>query len=334
MPLWGRFRISFDSWKMMSLDNHVLEESSEIGEVNVETSEWKPINGCIPEDYDEENLKIAFIDGVRRTENIVYLEDPNSASVVEGAFVSIGAGAMVLSYGKVNSLEDSLKKSVVKRYFLLRDNVDISQPTIVFLTQTGKLEFKVDRAKKELSPYVNELMANLELWVAQQVYKAKMADLMITDGTLHYVAKAKNLPFIGYVKKHRKIYLYPEHIKVLQELKVGQRTPIILIHSQPTMDSQNKSFDKYTWYVKLNENEGITSVARLEVPAELGLEEAVKLANLTAYLMPKFASAEFNDKRAPQNLIPIKYLENYLRRRLGSQSLIRRLIAQRIMERV
>jgi len=333
MPLWGRFRISFDSWRLMSLDNHVLEESSEIGDVKVETGDWKPIDGSIPEDYNEENLRIAFIDGVRRTENIVYLEDPSGTSVVEGAFVSIGAGAMVLSYGRVNSLEDSFKKYVVKRYFLLRDNVEISQPTIVFITETGKLEFKVERAKRELSPYVNDLMSDLELWVAQQVYRARMADLMITDGTLHHVAKAQKLPFIGYVKKHRKIYLYPEHIRVLQELKVGQRTPIVLIHSQPTMDSQNKSFDKFTWYVKLNKNEGITSVARLEVPADLGIEEAVKLANLSAYLIPKFASVEFNDKRAPQNLIPIKYLENYLRRRLGSQSLIRRLIAQRIMER-
>jgi len=329
MPSWGRFKVSFDSWKLLSLDNHVLEESTEIGDVNIETDFWKPIKGYIPDKYKKENLRIAFVDGVRRTENVVYIEDTYNPVVVEGAFVSIGAGALVLTYGRVNSLEESLRKYKVERYFLLRDNLDVGQPFLRLRTQAGVLEFKVEKANKELSPYVNELMANLELDIAQAVYSGKLADIMITDGTLHYVAKVKRLPFVGYVKKHRKLYVYPEHIEILRQLKVGERTPLVLIHSQPTIDGKNTShLDKFTWYVKLRDGEGISSIARLEVPADIGVEEAIEIANLTTYLVPKFASTEFNDKRAPQNLIPIKYLESFLRRRLGSQSLIRRLIVQ------
>ncbi len=329
MPLWGRFRISFDSWSLISLDNHVLEEAQEIGDVNVETDSWKPIKG-----KEIKDIRIGFVDGVRRTENIVYLEDPNDMTVVEGAFVSIGAGALVLDLGRINSFEEALKNAQIKRYFLLRDKIEIGTPTIKFVVGKGEIRFKVDTANKELSPYVNDLMADLEMQVSETIYMSKEVDLLITDGTLHSKAKVKSLPFVGYIKKHRKIYLYPEHIEVLRKLKVGERTPIVLIHSQPTTEGKGlEQFDKFTWYIKLNDSEGLSSIARLEVPANLGIERTIEIANITATLIPKFASTEFNERRAPHNLLPIKYLENYLRRRLGSQSLIRRLIAEYMLRR-
>ncbi len=177
-------------------------------------------------------------------------------------------------------------------------------------------------------------MATLETFVAEKVWRNGEAEIPTTDGTLHFNVKRKGLPFIGYIKKHKKVYLYPEYYEVLRKLKVGQRTPIVLIHSQPTTEENGRTdkFDKFTWYIKLNEGEGISRLARLEVPAEIGIEKAIELADISAYLIPKFASVEFNDKRAPQNLIPIRYLENYLRRHLGSQSLIRKLIAEKMLK--
>lgn len=329
MPLWGRFRVSFDSWRFMNLDNHLIEESEEIGDVKVETDHWRPIDG-----KPVKRMKIGFIDGVRRTENMVYVEDPEEMLVVEGAFVSVGAGAITLEFGRLNTLEEAFKRTIVKRYFLLRENINSAQPKLRFITSAGTIEFEVKHTKKELSPFVNDLMANLEALVAESVYKEGEAELLITDGTLHFNVKRKGLPFIGYVKKHKRIYLYPEHYEVLRKLKVGQRTPLVLIHSQPTTEENGKTdkFDKLTWYVKLSEGEGISSVARLEVPAEIGVEKAIELADLSAYIVPKFASVEFSDKRAPQNLIPIRYLENYLRRHLGCQSLIRKLIAEKMLK--
>lgn len=329
MPLWGRFRVSFDSWRLMNLDNHLIEESEEIGDVKVETDHWRPIDG-----KPVKRMKIGFIDGVRRTENMVYVEDPEEMLVVEGAFVSVGAGAITLEFGRLNTLEEAFKRTIVKRYFLLRENINSAQPKLRFITSAGTIEFEVKHTKKELSPFVNDLMANLEALVAESVYKEGEAELLITDGTLHFNVKRKGLPFIGYVKKHKRIYLYPEHYEVLRKLKVGQRTPLVLIHSQPTTEENGKTdkFDKLTWYVKLSEGEGISSVARLEVPAEIGVEKAIELADLSAYIVPKFASVEFSDRRAPQNLIPIRYLENYLRRHLGCQSLIRKLIAEKMLK--
>jgi len=329
MPLWGRFRVSFDSWRLMNLDNHLIEESEEIGDVKVETDHWRPIDG-----KPVKRMKIGFIDGVRRTENMVYVEDPEEMLVVEGAFVSVGAGAITLEFGRLNTLEEAFKRAIVKRYFLLRENINSAKPKLRFITSAGTIEFEVKHTKKELSPFVNDLMANLEALVAESVYKEGEAELLITDGTLHFNVKRKGLPFIGYVKKHKRIYLYPEHYEVLRKLKVGQRTPLVLIHSQPTTEENGRTdkFDKFTWYVKLSEGEGINSVARLEVPAEIGVEKAIELADLSAYIVPKFASVEFSDRRAPQNLIPIRYLENYLRRHLGCQSLIRKLIAEKMLK--
>jgi hypothetical protein len=155
---------------------------------------------------------------------------------------------------------------------------------------------------------------------------------MITDGTVHYSAKVKSLPFVGYVKKHRRRYIPSDRTYILRELKVGERTPIVRLHSQPTMEGKGaKSFDKFTWYVRISEDEGISGIARLEVSAGVGLNRAKEYADMTAYIIPKFASEEFTDRRAPHNLMPIKYLENALRRRLGSQALIRRILVKELL---
>jgi hypothetical protein len=48
------------------------------------------------------------------------------------------------------------------------------------------------------------------------------------------------------------------------------------------------------------------------------------LADTTAKLLPRFASSEHKDPRAPQNLYPIGALERELRRRLGDPHLLYR----------
>ena len=50
--------------------------------------------------------------------------------------------------------------------------------------------------------------------------------------------------------------------------------------------------------------------------------DAVALANVTAAVLPRFASEPHKDTRAPQNLYPIGGLERELRHRLGDQALL------------
>jgi Uncharacterized protein conserved in bacteria len=95
------------------------------------------------------------------------------------------------------------------------------------------------------------------------------------------------------------------------------------VHSQRKIEEQAK-LDKYTWYVKLAEGEGIGTLARLEAFGNLPKEKVKELADLTAGVLPMFASAPFQDPRSPQNLLPIKVLENTLRKHLGAPDIARK----------
>ena len=64
-------------------------------------------------------------------------------------------------------------------------------------------------------------------------------------------------------------------------------------------------------------------MVRVECP-DVGLGDAVELAELSQAVLPRFASVEHKDPRAPQNLYPIGGLERLLRRRLGDRLLLER----------
>ncbi len=322
MPLLEGYRFSFDPWRYREVEEEVFEESEEIEDVYIETDLWKPIEGTPCPDAD-----VVFVDGVRRTENLINIEK-EEGDITQGAFVSLGAGALHMKIGRLNTAPESFKNLSVRRYLFIRDDIGLVGRTLTFDLGMSKVSFSVDRAKGEISPYVNEVMKRLESVVAEATYKEIKPALMITDGTVHYNAKVKDLPFVGYVKKQRKLYLPQDKVGILRDLGVGERTPLVRIHPQSAEDSGN--LDKFTWYVRISEHEGLGGIARLEVSAGIGLERAKELANMSAWIIPKFASTEISDSRAPHNLLPIKHLENVLRRHLGSQLIIRRLIQREL----
>jgi hypothetical protein len=63
---------------------------------------------------------------------------------------------------------------------------------------------------------------------------------------------------------------------------------------------------------------------RCEIAADAPIDEAIRLADTVAAILPRFASEPHKDPRAPQNLYPIAGLERTLRRRLGDPSLMER----------
>ncbi|MFN3598414.1 MAG: DNA double-strand break repair nuclease NurA, partial [Aquificaceae bacterium] len=111
-----------------------------------------------------------------------------------------------------------------------------------------------------------------------------------------------------------------KHMDILYQLKPGQRSPIVKVHYQQRQEEKEK-VDKLTWYIKLSDQEGFHGIARIET---FPREDIKKIADISAYLLPLFASQPFQDRRAPQNLLPIGKLEKTLRHYLGSYSLIRR----------
>jgi hypothetical protein len=125
---------------------------------------------------------------------------------------------------------------------------------------------------------------------------------------------------VGLIKRQSRAYLPPDRSGILAELISGARTPLFRIHHQ--------RLERYAWYLRIAAGRDIdgvmTGIVRLEVSSRLGVEDAVELADLTASLLPRFASRIGRDPRAPQNLYPVGRLETVLRHRLGDSTLMRR----------
>jgi hypothetical protein len=126
------------------------------------------------------------------------------------------------------------------------------------------------------------------------------------------------LGVVGMVKTHRVKYLVNGAARVLAALEPGQRTPIFTIAGR---------FARRTWYVRLPAGAAwspLSAVVRCETPEHGPIESTIELADLTAYLLVRYASEAHKDPRAPQNLYPIGQLERILRHRLGHAGLAHR----------
>jgi hypothetical protein len=140
-------------------------------------------------------------------------------------------------------------------------------------------------------------------------------DLLVVDGPLR---GRQHLPrAIGFVKTHRSDYLPPQLGGVVATLRTGQRTPVFRLGS---------SWERHTWYLRLPCRPGApwAGIVRVECSADLPAAEAVAHAARSQATLPRFASTEYKDSRAPQNLYPIAGLERELRRRLGEPNLLYR----------
>jgi hypothetical protein len=122
---------------------------------------------------------------------------------------------------------------------------------------------------------------------------------------------------IGYIKTHHKAYLPGEQAAVVGALKPGQRTPAF---------GMGTSWQRTSWYLQLPGTDGVpwSGVVRLECSPDLEPKDVTRLADLTARVLPPFASVAHKDPRAPQNLVPIGGLERQLKHRLGDERLLYR----------
>ncbi len=260
-----------------------------------------------------ELFSLVFIDGVRRTECLAYIRDEETGESFEGAFLSLGAGALRVEYGRLNLVREALVESRVERLLVHKRGALLEEV----------LGFRPYPVEGELSVEVNKYMREeLEAVLALHVQKKSQDSLVVCDGTLSY--KLRNIPALGFVKSIKKLYMESSALSLLYALRPGQRSPIIKLHYQQRQEQEEK-VDKYTWYVKLTDHEGIHGLARVEV-FKRDFEEVKRLADLSAGVLPIFASQSFQDRRSPQNLLPIGRLEKFLRAHLGPYRIIRRQI--------
>ena len=152
-----------------------------------------------------------------------------------------------------------------------------------------------------------------------------IVDGQIFPGEVPYKAPGQ---ILGYTKTQAATYLGPEEQALLHTLKPYQRTPIFSIPGY----ALNRRVDVFSWYVRLPLEPsapfyGGAALLRVETPTQEPAE-ASKLADLSVSLFCTLASSPARDPRAPQNLIPLGGLEQWLGRHLGHGEVIRRRIVQ------
>ena len=266
--------------------------------------------------------RIAFVDGVRRIERrLVVLEGERSYFGLLGSF---GVGAVSVASAARVGHETVGRVLVTGGGYRTRP---FDAPV------DGRLMLRFDPLSEPENDPASPLdglqraMRQSEAGLAERL--SAEVDVVFQDGPLTFLTASARGAVVGFVKRLLRNYLEPSAQALLPRLSVGERTPVFLIDGRDA---------RYSWYLRIAHGRPIeselTGVARLEAPAARGLGEACQLADLSARLLPRFASDAARDPRAPQNLYPIGGLEAQLKHRLGDPSVVRRAIEAQLMSEV
>ncbi len=276
----------------------------------VETTTWRPLDG-----HDDGVDSVVFVDGVRRIDAHLTLDDPQ-VGPVSGLCGTFAVGAAVWDR-TVPRTEVAAER--VERWAILsggRDEifppVDL-EPGYATMTTTDPDPSAPLRA---LHSAMRSAEGNLATAMASDTF-------VIADGPLNELGPR---PAVGYIKSHRVRYLSPERNAVVAALARGQRTPLFTIGG----------YARYSWYVRLAvvaQGHSWSGIVRCEAPNSLPTDQVVTLADRTAAMLPVVASEPHVDPRAPQNLVPIAGLERALRHRMGDPGLVVRRLREAVAER-
>jgi hypothetical protein len=315
-------RFSVDPWDPgygASLDVEELGESSArvIADVELPDDRWRPLD---PDRKVAPRSATLFVDGVRRIDARVWVDEPTDDAIASPALcASYAAGVVCCCAGEGAHL---LTFDVRRGLFTTAAHaVDI--PTTAGTYGVSRANLRPHIAPiQALSLALQARLGAAEIDTALTARAALVGhglpdggDLLVIDGPLR---GRQHLPrVLGYIKSHHSEYLPPHLRRLVASLSPGQRTPVFLLGS---------SWDRYTWYLRLPCTAGApwAGIVRLECSATLNAADAIGMAWLSQATLCRYASVEYKDTRAPQNLYPIAGLERQLRRRLGDVMLLYR----------
>jgi hypothetical protein len=250
---------------------------------------------------------VLFLDGVRRIDARVWVHgaDPQPSP---GIAASYAAGLVCLN-GSARITDVAVERGL---FTAAPDAADIESRHANYRAFAAAGP-GMDQLSLALQQRLSEAEVQLALLFRKEQPDAD--DLLFVDGPLRGRTHLDRT--IGYIKTHHATYLPPEQAAVVSLLGPGQRTPAF---------TMGTSWRRNSWYLRLPGSSGApwSGVVRLECSADLPVRETIRLADLSALLLPPLASSAHKDPRAPQNLVPIGGLERELRRRLGDQQLLYR----------
>ncbi len=278
-------------------DQDKVDESVEVDGV------WAPRPG-----RDDGVERVAFVDGVRRIDARLTIDDP--AGPTPGICGSYGVGAVAWDRSAVRSefLEMHVERLAVfgngQGASIPGDDQIVYRSESVPDTDPGMLIKRFHGAMRKAEARLSEKLAQSGLFV-------------VADGPINDLSATEK---VGYIKSHRAPYLSAQNAPVIGRVRVGQRTPLFVI-------GRGGQYERYSWYQRLADIPGghsWTGVVRCEVSSALPVGAAAAIADRTAAILPLVGSEPHVDPRAPQNLVPIGALERELRRRLGDPAFVYR----------
>jgi hypothetical protein len=278
-------------------------------DVSVEADDWEPIEGA-----DDGVETIAFVDGVRRVDARLTLDDPVGGPI-PGICGTLAVGASIWDR---RSRASSIGDARVERWAVLAGGraeqmpaVDLDPP---YLTTTTPSEDPMSLVK--------ELHTRMRRREGETASSLASDCFVIADGPLNDLSA---LPTVGYIKSHRVTYLPVDQNAIVARLAPGQRTPLFTI----------SDYKRYSWYVRLAILAGghsWTGIVRCEASGTHPMAAVITMAGRTAAILPLVASEAHLDPRAPQNLVPIAALERHLRHRMGDRGLVYRALRAAVMK--
>jgi hypothetical protein len=281
------------------------ESSAELGlDLELPADQWRPL------DADPGVLvpgTILFLDGVRRIDARVWVHGA-APQPSPGIAASYAAGLVCLN-GSARITDVRLERGL---FTAAPDTPDLDSRHAVYVASKAPGP-GMDKLSLALQQHLSDAEVQLALLFRKEHPDAN--DLLFVDGPLRGRTHLDRT--IGFIKTHHTTYLPAEQAAVVGELRPGQRTPAF---------AMGTSWRRNSWYLRLPGSAGApwSGVVRLECSADLPVPEVIRLADLSALVLPPLASSPHKDPRAPQNLVPIGGLERELRRRLGDQQLLYR----------
>jgi uncharacterized protein len=248
------------------------------------------------------DLTIAFVDGIRRTEGFLSFSDPDTGDLVRGIAGAYGVGAAMFRPGRSGEYDHLMTQRLAVA--CAGHAVEVGPVAGGWNWISASTQ---DAAVEKAEAVIHEQMRQGETTLARDL--GATGALTVVDGNLNYVRSIEG-SFIGCVKTHRRIYLQRDDRERVARLGAGERTSLFTVRQ-----------DCYACYLRLAprgpHHAPWHGIVRIEVPQAIGRAAAIRLADLAAGTLPRFAGVEGRDPRAPQNLRPIGALERRLRQMLG-----------------
>ena len=314
----------------------VLTEQRDNVDTSLECDTWAPITPKAPDTLPFDTL--LFMDGTRRLEARVLLED-ELKQIAFGAIGSYGVGVIdCCPEGRRRAahldLSECLGVTAIRRICALSGGYELAAFDVApnLKTQLGMLNYQVITThERDADAVVRRLQ--FEMLKAESQLASRLVDtfpdaLIISDGPRPRMGGVENV--VGYVKTIHQVKINEAQLETVRHLEAGQRSPLYLV------SGDDKSQQLFEWFLRLRDPNpwlySLAGIVRLQAHAgshpKQRLKETQTLADWLALTLPKFASRQHQDPRAPQQLLPVRALESELKRRMGDAGVVRRRITQ------